>query len=166
MTKITFKGSEIHTEGTLPSVGSSAPDFKLVGDDLSDVSLATYAGKRLVLNIFPSIDTGICAMSAKRFNEEASNLENTIVLNVSKDLPFAQKRFCAAEGLEQVKNASDFRYNQFNDAYPVIMKEGPLAGLFSRAVVIVNEEGKIVYTEQVPEIVQEPDYDAALKALA
>lgn len=165
MTQITFKGTPIQTTGSLPEVGSAAPDFKLVGGDMSDVCLADFRGKRLVLNIFPSIDTGICAMSATRFNKEVNDLDNTVVLNVSKDLPFAQKRYCAAEGLEAIQNASDFRHNSFNETYPVIMQGGPLAGLFSRAVVVIDEAGEVIHTEQVPEIVQEPDYEAALNAL-
>jgi len=165
MATITFKGSNITTVGELPKVGEQAPDFKLTNDSLQDVSMKDFAGKRLVLNIFPSIDTGICALSAKHFNGAASELDNTVVMNVSKDLPFAQKRFCGAEGLENVKNASEFKNHGFSSNYHVIMNDGPLAGLFSRAVVILDEAGKVIYTEQVPEIVQEPDYDAALATL-
>lgn len=165
MATITFKGDKINTVGNLPKIGEHAPDFKLTNDSMQDVSLKDFSGKRLVLNIFPSIDTGVCAMSAKRFNSEASKLNNTVVLNVSKDLPFAQKRFCAAEGLENVKNASEYKNNGFSSNYQVVMNEGPLAGLFSRAVVVVDEAGKVLYTEQVPEIAQEPNYDAAIAAL-
>ena len=165
MASITFKGNTIKTVGDLPKVGEQAPDFTLTNDSLHDISLKDFSGKRLVLNIFPSIDTGICAMSARHFNGDASKLENTIVMNVSKDLPFAQKRFCGAEGLENVQNASEFKNNGFSSKYHVIMEEGPLAGLFSRAVVVIDESGKVIYTEQVPEIVQEPDYDSALASL-
>jgi thioredoxin-dependent peroxiredoxin len=166
MSEITLKGNKIHTVGTLPAVGSDAPDFKVVKTDLSETSLADYAGQKLVLNIFPSLDTDVCAMSVRKFNAEAEKLENTVVLCVSMDLPFAHKRFCGAEGLENVVSASDFRYGNFGANYGVKIADGPLAGLMSRAVVIVNPEGKVVYTEQVPEIVQEPDYAAALAALA
>lgn len=165
MANITFKGNAISTTGNLPEVGQQAPDFTLTNDGLQDISLSDFSGKRLVLNIFPSIDTGICAMSARHFNGAASSLDNTVVMNVSKDLPFAQKRFCGAEGLENVKNASEYKSTGFSSNYHVIMNDGPLAGLFSRAVVVIDENGKVIYTEQVPEIVQEPDYDAALAAL-
>lgn len=165
MAQITFKGNPIQTAGSLPKVGEKAPDFTLTSDSLGEIKLSDYAGKRLVLNIFPSIDTGICAASARHFNQDASSLENTVVLNVSKDLPFAQKRFCAAEGLEHVQNGSEFKNLGFSANYHVIMQDGPLAGLFSRAVVVVDENGKVIYTEQVPEIVQEPDYEAAIAAL-
>lgn len=165
MANIKFKGNDITTVGELPKVGEQAPAFSVVGGDLSEVKLSDFAGKRLVLNIFPSIDTGICAASARHFNEAASGLDNTVVLNVSKDLPFAQKRFCAAEGLENVQNGSEFKSDAFSSNYKVVMNEGPLAGLFSRAVVVVDEAGKVIYTEQVPEITQEPDYDAALASL-
>lgn len=166
MAQILFKGNPLETTGSLPNVGDQAPDFTLTGDDLSDIKLSDFAGKRLVLNIFPSIDTGICAASARHFNEDASSLENTVVLNVSKDLPFAQKRFCAAEGLENVKNGSEFKGATFTNNYHVIMNGGPLAGLMSRAVVVIDEAGKVIYTEQVPEIVQEPDYAAAIASLS
>lgn len=144
MASITFKGNTINTVGELPKVGEKAPDFKLTNDSLSDIKLGDFAGKKLILNIFPSIDTGICAMSARKFNEEASSLENTVIMNVSKDLPFAQKRFCAAEGLEHVQNASEYKNEGFSSNYHVIMSEGPLAGLFSRAVVIINETGEVI----------------------
>lgn len=165
MAKITFKGNEISTAGTLPEVGADAPDFNLTGTDLGDVSLGNFKGKNVVLNIYPSVDTGICATSTRTFNEKAQGLDNTVVLCVSKDLPFAHSRFCGAEGLENVVSASEFKDSSFSDAYGVTMLSGPLAGLMSRAVVVINGEGKVTYTEQVPEIVQEPDYDAALAAL-
>lgn len=165
MAEITFKGNPVHTVGNLPAVGSKAPAFSLVGTDLSTITLDSYKGKRLVLNIFPSIDTGVCAASARRFNAEASSLQNTVVLNVSKDLPFAHKRFCAAEGLENVSNGSEFRSDAFSANYEVTMTDGSLAGLFSRAVVVVDEGGTVIHAEQVPEITQEPDYEAAIKSL-
>jgi thioredoxin-dependent peroxiredoxin len=165
MANITFKGAPISSVGSLPNVGDQAPDFSLTNNSMKDISMADFAGKRLILNIFPSIDTGICAMSARHFNGVASGLDNTIVMNVSKDLPQAQKRFCGAEGLENVQNASEFRNTGFSSNYEVIMNDGPLAGLFSRAIVVIDAAGKVIYTEQVPEIVQEPDYDAALASL-
>jgi len=164
MAKITFKGSSIQTAGELPAKGSSAPDFTLVKQDLSETTLADYKGKRLVLNIFPSIDTGVCAMSVRKFNEKAAALKNTVVLCVSMDLPFAQGRFCGAEGIKNVVTASAFR-SAFGDHYGATIADGPLAGLLSRAVVVINESGKVIYTEQVPEIAQEPNYNAALAAL-
>ena len=164
MATITFKGTPIKTCGDLPIKNASAPDFTLVKQDLSETTLCDYKGKRLVLNIFPSIDTGVCAISVRKFNEKAAVLKNTIVLCVSMDLPFAQGRFCGAEGIKNVVTASGFRAS-FGEHYGVTIAEGPLAGLFSRAVVIINEHGKVVYTEQVPEIAQEPNYDAALAAL-
>jgi len=165
MAQITLQGNAINTVGNLPEVGTKAPEFTLVKNDLSMGSLADYKGKKVVLNIFPSLDTGTCAASVRRFNQEASNLENTVVLCISKDLPFAQARFCGAEGLEDVINYSDFRTGEFGKAYGVEIADGPLAGLESRAVVIINEEGNITYTQQVPEIVDEPDYEKVLAAL-
>jgi len=165
MAKITFKGNAANTAGALPAVGSTAPDFKLTKSDLSDASLKDYRGKKIVLNIFPSLDTPVCAASVRRFNAEASKLDNTVVLCISRDLPFAQGRFCAAEGLNNVITASEYRDSKFSDAYGVRIQDGPLAGLLSRAVVVVDESGKVKYTEQVPEIVHEPDYAKALAAL-
>ena len=164
MAQITFKGSPVSTIGELPAAESVAPDFKLVKQDLSDAVLADYKGKKLVLNIFPSIDTGVCALSVKAFNEKAAGLENTAVLCVSADLPFAQARFCGAEGIENVETASTFR-GTFGEDYGVTIADGPLAGLLSRAVVVIDETGGVIYTEQVPEIAQEPDYGDALNAL-
>lgn len=164
MAQITLKGSPIHTIGELPDKGSSAPDFTLVKQDLSETTLSDYKGKRLVLNIFPSIDTGVCATSVRKFNEKAAELKNTVVLCVSMDLPFAQARFCGAEGIQNVVTASAFR-SSFGDHYGVTIADGPLAGLLSRAVVVIDETGKVIYTEQVPEIAQEPDYDSALAVL-
>lgn len=166
MAQITLKGNAIETVGTLPAVGSAAPDFKLVKTDLSEVSLKDYKGKNVVLNIFPSIDTGVCAASTRRFNSEAGNQSNTVVLCVSADLPFAHNRFCEAEGLKNVIPLSVFRSTDFGKNYGQTITSGPLAGVLARAVVVVDPEGKVKYTEQVPEITQEPDYQAALKAIA
>jgi len=165
MTKITLQGNQIKTIGKLPKIGKKAPKFKLVQTDLSKAGLKDFKGKKILLNIFPSIDTGICAASLRKFNETAAGLENTVVLNVSKDLPFAHSRFCAAEGIENALTLSDFAKGKFGRRYGVTIKTGPMKGLLSRAVVVVNEDGKISYTEQVPEIAQEPNYEAALDAL-
>jgi len=164
MAAITFKGNAVKTSGTLPSVGDNAKDFTLVGTDLSDRSLSDYKGKTVILNIFPSINTGICAKSVRKFNEEASRLDNTVVLCISKDLPFAQSQFCGAEGIQNVEMLSDFRTN-FGGEYGVQMEDGPLKGLLSRVVIVIDPQGKVTYTEQVPEIGQEPDYDKALQSL-
>jgi len=165
MATITFKGNEIHTLGNLPAVGSQAPDFELIKSDLSKATLKDFAGSKVVLNIFPSLDTGVCAASVRRFNQEAANLAGTKVLCISRDLPFAQSRFCGAEGIENVITLSDFATGDFGKVYQLNLTDGPLAHLHSRAVVIVDESGKVIYTEQVPEIVNEPNYDAALAAL-
>ncbi|EKB55826.1 thiol peroxidase [Bergeyella zoohelcum] len=164
MANITLKGNAISTKGELPTIGSELKNFTLVNDKLEDKNLNDYKGKKLIFNIFPSIDTGVCAASARKFNQEASSVENTIILNVSKDLPFALGRFCAAEGLDQVETLSDFR-GSFGDDFGVTIENGPLAGLMSRAIIVTNEEGKVIYTEQVPEITQEPDYEKALNAV-
>ena len=166
MASITLKGNAINTNGTLPEVGQNAPDFELVNTDLSTTKLSDYKGTRVVLNVFPSVDTGICAASVREFNKEASNLDNTKVLCISHDLPFAQDRFCGAEGLENVINHSDYRTGDFGKNYGLEIVDGPLQGLHSRAVIVLDENGKVVYTEQVPEIVQEPDYSSALKILS
>lgn len=165
MAQITLRGNAIHTVGDLPSVGDKAPDFKLTKTDLSDVSLNDYRGKKVVLNIFPSVDTPTCSASVRRFNEEIGSVENTVVLCVSKDLPFAQKRFCATEGLGNVVAVSELRNNNFGTDYGVRITEGPMAGLMSRAVVVLDENGEVIYTEQVAEIAQEPDYNHAMAAL-
>lgn len=165
MATITLEGNEIHTVGELPAVGSDAPAFTLTNADLGTTTLSDYSGKKIVLNIFPSIDTGVCAESTRRFNSAAGSLDNTVVLCVSADLPFALSRFCGAENLDNVITLSTFRNPEFGDDYGVRISDGALAGLMSRAVVIIDESGKIAYTEQVPEIVQEPDYDAALTKL-
>ena len=165
MAAITFKGTPVHTVGALPSKGSKAPDFNLTKGDLSDVTLKDFSGKKKVLNIVPSLDTGVCAASAKRFEKEVGKLADTVVLTISRDLPFAQGRFCQAEGIENVITLSQLRDDAFGKDYGVTMSDGPLAGLLSRAVVVLNEKDEVIYTEQVPEIAQEPDYDAALEAL-
>ena len=165
MSQVTFKGNPLNTAGALPEVGAQAPDFTVVKSDLSPVSLSELRGKKLVLNIFPSLDTPVCAASVRRFNAEAAKLDNTVVLCISRDLPFAQKRFCAAEGIENVISGSEYKDSSFSDAYGVKITDGPLAGLFSRAVVIVDEQGVVKYTEQVPEIAQEPDYEKAIASL-
>jgi thioredoxin-dependent peroxiredoxin len=164
MTQITFKGNPVHTAGSLPQPGTKAPDFKVVRADLSPLTLGEFIGKKVVLNIFPSLDTSVCAASVRRFNVEATRLNDTVVLCISRDLPFAQKRFCAAEGIENVIVGSEYRDSSFSRAYGVLIGDGVLEGLFSRAVVVVNSQGKIVYSEQVPEITAEPDYEKALAA--
>ena len=157
-----FKGNEVHTNGTLPTVGAQAPEFSIVGAGLQEIHLADYKGKRVVLNIFPSIDTGTCAASVRNFNKWVSEKENVVVICVSKDLPFAQSRFCGAEGLENVITASDFKYNTFATDYGVLLTDGPLQGLMARAVVAIDEEGKVTYTELVSEIVNEPNYEISV----
>lgn len=166
MAKITLKGNAIHTIGELPKVGSQAPAVKLTKTDLSEVDLKQFKGKRVILNIFPSLDTSTCATSVRKFNEAASRLSDTTVLCVSMDLPFAQARFCGAENLQNVIPVSVFRHLEFGKNFGVVITDGPLAGLLSRAIVILDENGKVIYTQQVPEIVDEPDYTAALKAIA
>ena len=158
MATITLKGGPVQTSGSLPAVGSQAKDFCLTGADLADVSLANYAGKRVVLNIFPSVDTGTCAASVRQFNKIVGEMSNTVVLCISVDLPFALARFCGAEGLKNVVTLSELRARKFGEDYGLRIIDGPLAGLFSRCVVVLDEAGKVIYTEQVPEITQEPDY--------
>ena len=165
MAEITLKGNPIHTCGDLPETGKTAPAFTLTATDLSETDLSGYTGKKVVLNIFPSIDTGICAQSTRRFNQEITKKENAVVLCIAADLPFAFGRFCGAEGLGNVVCLSDFRHKEFGDRYGVRIADGPMAGLLSRAVVVIDEGGKVVYSEQVPEIVQEPDYEKALTHL-
>lgn len=164
MATIKFQGNPLHTSGELPSVGSKAPDFTLVNGKLADVTLATYAGKKKVLNIVPSLDTPTCAMSTRKFNEKASKLNNTVVLVVSADLPFAQCRFCETEGLTDVIPLSTFR-SSFSDDYGVTLTDTFLAGLTARAIVIICEDDKVIYTQLVAELANEPDYDSALAAL-
>ncbi len=165
MATITLGGNPIHTLGELPKVGTKAIDFNLVKSDLSTASIADFAGSRVILNIFPSIDTGTCATSVRTFNKKASALENTKVLCISRDLPFAQKRFCGAEGLENVINLSDFKEGSFGKNYGLEITDGILAGLHSRVIIVLDENGTIIYTEQVNEIANEPNYDAALAVL-
>lgn len=165
MATITLGGNAVHTTGELPTIGTTAPDFTLTKTDLSIVSLSDYRGSKLVLNIFPSVDTGTCAASVRHFNATASNLENTKVLCISRDLPFAQKRFCGAEGLENVENLSDFKDGSFGKSYGLELKDSALAGLHSRVVIVLDENGVVKYTEQVSEIANEPNYESALAAL-
>jgi thiol peroxidase len=165
MATIALKGHPIHTVGELPQTGSKAPEFRLTRGDLTDVSLRDFAGKRKLLNIVPSLDTGVCAASARRFNKEASSLAGVALLTVSCDLPFAQKRFCDAEGIENLVTLSELRDRSFGDAYGVRIADGPLAGLLSRAVLVLDQDDTVLYTQQVPEITQEPDYERALAAL-
>jgi thioredoxin-dependent peroxiredoxin len=165
MAKVTLKGTiTSDTSGELPTVSSSAKDFTLVAGDLSEKNLASYAAKKKVLNIVPSLDTPVCASSARKFNETAASLENTVVLVISADLPFAQGRFCEAEGIKNVEMLSSFR-SSFATDYQLDIIAGPLVGLCSRAVIVLNENNEVIYTEQVPEITQEPDYDAAIAAV-
>jgi thioredoxin-dependent peroxiredoxin len=165
MAKITLKGNPINTVGELPKAGEKAPDFILTKTDLSDVSLKDFAGKTIVLNIFPSVDTDICATSVRKFNAQINNYEDAVVLCASRDLPFALGRFCGAEGLDNVIAVSELRNLEFGDNYGVRIVDGPLAGLLARSVVIIDKNGNIIYTQQVPEIVDEPDYDNALAQL-
>jgi len=165
MATITLEGNEIHTVGDLPAVGSDAPAFTLTNSEMGETSLADFAGKRVILNVFVAIDTGICAESTRRFNAAAGSLENTVVLCISADLPPTLSRFCGAENLDNVITLSTFRNPEFGQDYKLTIADGPIRGLNSRCVIIVDENGKVAYTEQVPEIAQEPDYDAALTKL-
>lgn len=165
MATVTLGGNTIQTSGNLPEVGSNAKDFNLTKLDMGSTSLKDFAGSKLILNIFPSIDTGVCATSVREFNKKASSLENTKVLCISRDLPFAQKRFCGAEGIENVEMLSDFQTGDFGKNYGLELVDGPLKGLHARAVVVLDENHQIVYEELVPEIAQEPNYEAALNAI-
>lgn len=165
MANISFKGNPINTIGELPNTGVKAPDFSLVKSDLSEASLSDFRGKYVVLNIFPSLDTGVCAASVRRFNKEAAGKENTVVLGISADLPFAAGRFCSAEGIENAISLSTFRDDSFGAKYGVLMTDGPLKGLLARAVVVVNPEGEVIYKELVSEIAQEPDYNSAINSI-
>ncbi|EIA08725.1 thiol peroxidase [Flavobacterium frigoris] len=165
MASITLGGNPIHTSGELPKVGSQLADFKMIQNDLSVASLSNFSGKKLILNIFPSVDTGTCAASVRKFNETAGNLENTTVLCISRDLPFAQKRFCGAEGLENVINLSDFQEGSFGKTNGLEILDGPLASLHSRVIIVTDANGTIIHTEQVSEIADEPNYEAALAVL-
>lgn len=165
MAEITLGGTPTHTNGELPKTGSKAPDFTLVKSDMSEVSLSDYKGKNVILNIFPSVDTGVCATSVRKFNEKAASLENTEVLCISKDLPFAQARFCGAEGIENVTTLSGYRNNDYAKSYGVEIADGAFAGLNARAVLVLDADGNVTHSELVSEIGNEPDYDAALSAL-
>lgn len=165
MASITLGGNPTTTNGTLPEIGKSAPNFSLIGTDMNVSTLADYKGSKVILNIFPSVDTGVCAASVRHFNEKASTLENTKVLCISRDLPFAQKRFCGAEGLDNVINLSDFVDGSFGKTYGLEITDGAFKGLHSRVIVILDENGTVTYTEQVPEIGHSPNFDAALAAL-
>lgn len=165
MATTAFKGNPVQTTGELPATGSAAPAIDLVGADMSEVTSDSLSGRRVVLNIFPSVDTGVCATSVRKFNELAAGLENTTVVCASKDLPFALSRFCGAEGIDNVTAASAFR-SSFGEDYGVTMTDGPLQGLLARSVVVLDSDGSVAYTELVPEIGQEPDYDAAIAALS
>lgn len=165
MATITLEGNEIHTVGDLPAVGSDAPAFTLTNAEMGETSLADFAGKRVILNVFVAIDTGICAESTRRFNAAAGSLDNTVVLCISADLPPTLGRFCGAENLDNVITLSTFRNPEFGQDYGLAIADGPIRGLCSRCVIIIDENGKVIHTEQVPEIAQEPDYDAALGKL-
>jgi thioredoxin-dependent peroxiredoxin len=165
MATITLKGNPVNTSGELPNIGEKAHDFELVKNDLTRTTLKDFAGSKLVLNIFPSLDTSTCATSVRTFNERASEVKNTKILCISRDLPFAQSRFCVAEGIKNVVTLSDFVNGNFGKNYHLEIIDGPLAGLLSRAIIVLNESGQVIYREQVPEIVNEPNYNAALEAI-
>ncbi|WP_242094739.1 thiol peroxidase [Aestuariivivens sediminicola] len=165
MAILSLKGNTIHSKGDLPQVGEKAPDFELAASDLSDKTLSDYKGHRVIMNIFHSIDTGTCAASVRAFNKKASELPNTKILCISKDLPFAMSRFCGAEGIDNVEVLSDFRDGNFGEAYNLTYIDGPIRGLLARSIIILDEDGTILYTEQVQEVVEEPNYDAAIEAL-
>ncbi|CBL46087.1 thiol peroxidase [gamma proteobacterium HdN1] len=165
MSTVTFRGTPLEVSGSIPKAGQAAPAFTLTGKDLNDLGLNDFKGKKLLLNIFPSIDTGVCATSVRTFNQRAAELNNAQVLCVSADLPFAAGRFCTAEGIDKVQTVSTFRHSEFLKTYGVALNTGPLRGLAARAVVCIDEDGKVVHSELVPEIGQEPNYDAALAAL-
>jgi len=165
MAIVTLKGNKLNTIGTLPKIGSTAPEFNLIKNDLSTATLANYKGKKVVLNIFPSVDTGTCAQSVRQFNKDAATLDNTVVLCISKDLPFAQARFCGAEGIENVEMLSDYKDGNFGKSYEVSFTDGPLEALLSRSIVVLDENGTVIHAEQVAETVDEPNYKAALEVL-
>jgi thiol peroxidase len=165
MAKITFKGNPVNTSGNLPAKGSKAPDFSLVKSDLSSISLSELKGKKVILNIFPSLDTSVCANTVRKFNLMASEIKNVTVLGISKDLPFAHGRFCSTEGINNLITLSGFRDKEFGKAYGIDYADGPMLGLYARGIVIVDETGTVIYTQLVPEHTQEPDYEAALKAV-
>jgi len=165
MAKTALKGNPVSTSGNLPSKGTKAPDFKLVKADLSNLSLSELKGKKIILNIFPSLDTSVCATSVRKFNQYAAGNDNTVVLAISKDLPFAMGRFCSTEGITNVTSLSGFRDSAFGKAYGIDLTDGPLAGLYARSIVVIDESGNVKHTQLVPEITEEPDYDSALAAL-
>lgn len=165
MAKITLQGNEIHTNGNLPEIGSTAPDFVLVNKDLENVSLASFPGKKKLLSIVPSLDTPVCATSTKKFNDYAKDHKDVVILVIAADLPFAMSRFCGAEGVENVKPLSIMRSNEFSRDYGVLIEDGPLAGITARALLVLDQENSVVHTELVGEIANEPDYDAAMQAL-
>lgn len=165
MAKITLKGNPVNTSGNLPSTGTKAPGFTLVKSDLSEMSLSETSGKRVVLNIFPSLETSVCAAAMRKFNEKAASLNNTVVLAISKDLPFSAGRFCSTEGIENVVTLSAFRDTDFGSSYGVDILDSPFKGLFARSVVVIDESGQVIYNQLVPEIAEEPDYEAALAVL-
>ena len=165
MAKITFKGNPVNTSGNLPSKGTKAPDFSLVKSDLGSLSLSELKGKKVILNIFPSLDTSVCAATVRKFNQMASGIKNVTVLGISKDLPFAHSRFCSTEGITNLITLSGFRDKEFGKAYGIDYIDGPMAGLYARGIVVIDESGTVVYTQQVPEHTHEPDYEAALNAV-
>ena len=165
MATVTLEGNELHTNGELPAVGSAAPDFHLVDTELNDLGLKDFAGRKKLLNIVPSLDTGVCATSTRKFNQAAANHPDTVFLTISADLPFAADRFCQAEGIESVRTLSMMRSRAFAKDYGVLIEDGPLAGITARAVVVLDGDDRVLYTQLVPEITQEPDYDAALAVL-
>ena len=165
MATVTLKGNPINTLGDMPAVGSQAPDFELAAANLSNKTLSDYKGSRVIMNIFHSIDTGVCAASVRQFNQEVNELENTKVLCISMDLPFAMARFCGAEGLDNVETLSDFRDGNFGKNYNLTYVDGPIRGLLARSIIVLDENGKVLHTEQVQEVVEEPNYKAALEAL-
>lgn len=165
MAKTAFKGNPVETSGSLPKIGEVAPEFKLVNSSLEEVKLSDFKGKNVVLNIFPSLDTGVCAASVRKFNEDASSLDNTVILGISSDLPFAASRFCSMEGIDNTIALSLFRDDSFAKDYGVLLMDGPMKGLTARAVVVVNPEGKVIYNQLVPEISEEPDYNSAIDSI-
>ena len=165
MAKTAFKGNPVETSGSLPKIGEVAPEFKLVNSSLEEVKLSDFKGKNVILNIFPSLDTGVCAASVRKFNEDASSLDNTVILGISSDLPFAASRFCSMEGIDNTIALSLFRDDSFAKDYGVLLMDGPMKGLTARAVVVVNPEGKVIYNQLVPEITEEPDYNSAIDSI-
>ena len=165
MAKTAFKGNPVETSGSLPKIGEVAPEFKLVNSSLEEVKLSDFKGKNVVLNIFPSLDTGVCAASVRKFNKEAGSLDNTVILSISSDLPFAAGRFCSMEGIDNTIALSLFRDDSFAKDYGVLLMDGPMKGLTARAVVVVNPEGKVIYNQLVPEISEEPDYNSAIDSI-